>query len=340
VISQVELGFVTSFNGKDALEFTLEMGNNGADAISALGVGGAFMPGGSLDAALVASNAGINRLAYTFSPKENISITVGPIIYPGDFIDANTYANDPGADFGSNFFINNRLIVPFAVGDPGGAGAAFSWNFGGGPLTLRGLYIAATANDPVPNVFGGGFFGDPYQGSVELEYNRTFGKDDRNNFAVRMQYTNSRTFDIGQNALGVNVEATFGRFGLFGRYAYSFARFEPDAGDSLLPFAVPPGAQGNFRAQTWMVGAAYKDLFREGSLLAFAVGQPFINSLPENLSADAPNNARQTNLEVFYRFPVNDNISVTPALMVITNANNNDANSTIIQGVLRTTFTF
>jgi hypothetical protein len=341
VVSRVDLSLASSFTGKDTLDIVLRMGNNGGDAIGGLGVGTAgFINAGALDYAFTPSNVDLYRLAYTFKPKENIAITVGPRIYPSDFIDSNSYANDPGADFGSGFFINNRLIVPLPVDGPGGAGAAFNWNFGGGPLTLRGLYIAATANDPVPNVFGGGLFGDPYQGSLELEYANKFGKDGANNFAVRLQYTNSRTFDIGQNALGLNVEASFGRFGVFGRYAYSFARFEPDAGDSLLPFAVPPGAQGNFRAQTWMVGAGYKDLLVPGSMLAFAVGQPFINNLPENLNADAPNNARQTNYELFYRFPVNDNISVTPALMVITNANNNDANSTIIQGVLRTTFTF
>lgn len=341
VISRVDLSLATSFNGSDTLDVVLRMGNNGQDAIAGLGVGtSGLINAGAVDYALSPSNVDLYRLAYTFKPKENISLTLGPRIYPSDFIDSNSFANDPGADFGSAFFINNRLIVPLPVDGPGGAGGAFSWNFGGGPLTLRGLYIAANAANPRPDDFGGGFLGDPYQGSLELEYSSKFGKEGGNNFAVRAQYTNSRTFDIGQNALGINAEASFGRFGIFGRYAYSFARFEPDAGTSLLPFAVPPGAKGNFRAQTWMVGAGYRDLFKEGSLLAFAVGQPFINNLPENLNADAPNNARQTNYELFYRLPVNDNISITPALMVITNANNNDANSTIVQGVLRTTFSF
>lgn len=68
---------------------------------------------------------------------------------------------------------------------------------------------------------GGGLFGDPYQGTVELEFARAFGANERNNFAVRLQYTNSSTLNISQNAGGVNVELTLGKFGLFGRYAYS-----------------------------------------------------------------------------------------------------------------------
>jgi carbohydrate-selective porin OprB len=47
----------------------------------------------------------------------------------------------------------------------------------------------------------------------------------------------------------------------------------------------------------------------------------------------------QTNIEAFYRFPINDNISITPTIMVITDPGN-DKGNTIVQGVLRTTFSF
>jgi carbohydrate-selective porin OprB len=65
---------------------------------------------------------------------------------------------------------------------------------------------------------------------------------------------------------------------------------------------------------------------------AIAVGQPFIEN--------QVGNATQTNVELFYRFPISDNISITPDLQFIFNPNNNSNNSTITVGTLRTVFTF
>jgi hypothetical protein len=59
-----------------------------------------------------------------------------------------------------------------------------------------------------------------------------------------------------------------------------------------------------------------------------------------------PNYKSQWNFEGFYRFPINDNITLTPAVMVITNPYNvGDAayapdKGAVIQGVLRATFSF
>lgn len=54
---------------------------------------------------------------------------------------------------------------------------------------------------------------------------------------------------------------------------------------------------------------------------AIAVGQPFVEN--------KVGNATQTNVELFYRFPISDNISITPDLQFIFNPNNNSANGTI-----------
>ncbi len=120
---------------------------------------------------------------------------------------------------------------------------------------------------------------------------------------------------------GVNAELTLAeRFGIFGRYGNGdLGGFAERADVDLSP-------------QTFMAGIGIRDLFKEGSLLAFAVGQPFI----EGRVGDAT----QTNYEAFYRFTVSENISVTPAFLVITDANNNSDSDTIYQGLLRTVFSF
>ncbi len=352
VISRVDIGLTTSFTGQDLLEVVIQTGNGGLDSFSAAGIGvGGWINSGAVDYAGIGAPF-LYRLAYTFKPLPdifpNLTVTGGPLIFPSDFIDGNSYANDSFQDFSSGFFINNRLIVTFPVDGPGGEGTAVQWNPNQGPLTVRGLFISGSPTNPNPNAgpfpgISGGVGKDPYQGSVEVEYADTFGAEAQNSYAVRLQYTNSSTIDIAQNAGGLNVELSLGRFGLFGRYGYSGATIygigstTSGLGGFDISSIVPPGFTSNFTAQTWMFGLGYRDLWVEGSLLAGAVGQPFINNLP---SAPGVNDSTQTNFELFYRIPVSDSITLTPVFMAVTNANNISSNAPIFQGLLRSTFSF
>ncbi|AFY59545.1 iron uptake porin [Synechococcus sp. PCC 6312] len=349
VISRVDINLITSFTGEDLLITTLQTGNGGLDSFSAAGIGtGGLINSGAVDYAGVGPAVNLYRLVYEFQPVEDLTIAAGALFFPSDYIDGNSYANDSFQDFSSGFFINNRLTVVFPVDGPGGSGAVVQWNPNQGPFTVRGLYVAASAfnanknNGPFPGI-PGGLFGDPYQGSVELEYADTFGAEEQNSYAVRLQYTNSSTIDIAQNAGGLNFEVSLGQFGFFGRYGYSGATLYgigstvDGLGGFDLSSIIPAGTTQNFTAQTWMAGLGYRDLWMEGSLLAAAVGQPFINNLP---SAPGVNDSTQTNYELFYRIPVSDNISLTPVFMAVTNANNIANNAPIFQGLVRTTFSF
>jgi hypothetical protein len=341
-IANVQLSFNTSFVGSDLLQTTLFVGNNGQDLFNTGSIGSSptntgvqsFFNPGQYYWTGYPTSAGLYRLSYTFKPTKDLAVTVGPQFYLTDFMDVNSYTS-PVTAFNSWFFINNPLTQPYEINFLGGAGAGINWNIGGGPFTLRAGYMASSPFNSVANQFGGGLFGDPYQGSVELEYKRNFGKDDANNFLVQLQYTNSATSNISQNAGGVNAEVTLGRFALFGRYGISGA--QAYGGATPLPYDVAGLGTGDFIAQTWMAGAAVKDLLIPGSLLGAAFGQPFINDLP---SAPGVNDETQSNLEVFYRFPVNDNITITPGVMAIFNPNNSSVNSTLIQGYVRAVFSF
>jgi phosphopantetheinyl transferase (holo-ACP synthase) len=352
-IAAVQLSFNTSFVGSDLLQTTLFFGNNGRDLFSAANIGASptnptstaqniFVPGQYYWTGYP-SSVGLYRLAYTFKPMKDLSVTVGPLFYATDIIDLNSYTA-PTNGFSSWFFINNPQINPYQVNFFGGAGAGLNWQVGGGPFAFRAVYIASSPFNSVANNFGGGLFGDPYQGTAELEYANKFGKDKKNNFAVRLQYTNSATSNISQNAGGVNAELTLGRFGLFARYGIAGA--QSYGGATPLPYddnLVGIGTDRKFLSQSWMVGAGVNDLFIPGSLLAVAAGQPFINDLGSGTSAATGariNDTTQTNLEAFYRFPINDNISITPDVMVIFNPNNSTSTPTLIQGVLRVTFSF
>jgi hypothetical protein len=360
-LNRVRLNFNTSFTGSDLLNTQLELSSGADDFINAAvpndaanfvlgedaagfpdedfpnnfipGVSG-FIPGvsdapgtadftefvdpGAADYSqgnATCTTACLRRLAYTFNPVDNLAITFGPRLFPSDFVDLNSYANLSSQDFSSGFFVNNPLIINNVVDTAGGAGAALDWNFGGGPITLRAVYVAASPTNALANTFGGGLFGSPYQATGELEFSPI---DD---FAIRAQFTTASVFDVQYTVYGANAEFTFAdRIGIFGRY-----------GNGQLDGF---GARGDVdvNPQTFMAGIGIRDLFLPGSLLAFAYGQPFIE--------DTVGDATQANYEAFYKFQVSDNISVTPAVIVITDANNNSDSDTIYEGILRTTFSF
>ena len=359
-LARIRLNFNTSFNGNDLLTTQLQVGNGGEDFFTAAGLQSASNPEpigtgtflgnvglvdlGASDFAGIGTTVTLRRLAYSFKPFGNdLTLTAGTNIFPKDFIDFNSYANNPGQDFSSGFFVNNPLIVTNAVDFAGGAGGAFDWNPGGGPISLRGVYVAAAAQNaagPVPpgsgNVTGtnppgavpGGLGSDPHQATAEIEFADTLGSS--GSFAARLQYTFAETFNVQQNVIGFNGEVTFGKFGVFGRYGISI---DPGVATALGRLDLLGGSN---LIQTWQGGVGLKDLFVPGSLLAVAAGQPFLAS--GNPGPD------QLNFEAFYRFPINDNISLTPSVLYIVNpfntpnvvGNDND----LIQGFLRATFTF
>ncbi|MCM1982076.1 iron uptake porin [Lyngbya confervoides] len=333
VLSEVGLTFNTSFTGEDLLQVALLTGNGGndffGDFFDTFGVNPAPLPAGldgivnlgAIEYRDTGTAVELDRLAYEFSPVKDLSLTVGAVVYPSDFIDGNSYANDPGVDFNSGFFINNALVINDAIDDPGGAGFGFNWNVNGGPVSLRGGYVASQADRAVDVGGQNGLFNDPHQAVFEVEYANAFAGG-RNNFALRLQYAHidSLAPAVEQNVLGVNAEATFGKFGIFGRYGISL---DPQlANVDLFP--------ANNNIQTWMAGIGIADLLVPGSMLSVAAGQPFIapGAQPD-----------QTNFEGFYRIPVNDNVTISPGVMVIVDPQNVNTN-TLIQGVLRTTFSF
>ena len=345
VSSRVRLDLNTSFTGSDLLKTRLEVGNGGSSIPNAFGAGTSFnntAANGNLsnigfqtygqDYTGLGSTFVLGKLRYDFNLGD-ARISLGPVIHAYDHIDKNSFANDEAVDFASTFFINNPLMV-LVNGQNGGAGAAFDWNFGKSAFTLRGLYLAASGNQPTAlNGINRGLFGDTYQASAELEFAPKNAAGDKP-FALKLQYTNGAVNNTGVNAGGVNVEWKFAKgIAIFGRYGFGTLD-NRGAFATAAPFTSGLGANAgvpNLSPQTWMAGFAFPDLFKEGAMAGVAVGQPFIES---NVG-----NATQTNLELFYNFPVTNNIRITPDVQFVFNPNNTTG-STIFVGTLRTVFSF
>jgi hypothetical protein len=324
IVARQRLNLLTSFDSKDLLLTQLEAGNNGDDAIAReqnknlnlLGTTGLIANGGGLDYVEVENRFKLRRLYYSFRPVSDLAVIVGAKMSPRDFIDRNRYANNEAVDFSSSFFLNNPLIVQNQIDRNGGAGVALAWNPGGGQLTLRSLYIAADANLVNSNATGG-LFKDRYQASAELEYSLS------NKFALRLQYTKAEINNTDINAFGVNAEYALNRnIGIFTRVGFgSYQGFNNAINQDL-----------DLHPFSWAVGFGIRNLLLPGTVGGIAVGQPFIT--------DGLGNATQINYEAFYNLELSDNVSITPTLSVVTNADNDSSNNTIWQGTFRTVISF
>jgi hypothetical protein len=95
--------------------------------------------------------------------------------------------------------------------------------------------------------------------------------------------------------------------------------------------------QGTDDIWTYGLGVALPDLGKEGNLLGIFGGvQPY-------LSGDNINQKNPVHVEAFYKYKLNDNISITPGVIWLNNANGTDIdgdNGDTFIGTLRTTFTF
>jgi len=318
----------TSFSGTDLLKVRVEVGSDHSNDNAAGYLEPTF--GSVIDFSDKSATDGrfaITRANYTFTPFKDFKVTLGPVLSSQDYVDINRYANKGISDFSSQLFVNNLILFPLPGLSPG---AVIDWKPGNGSFSVRAVYNAIDGANPNPDnqrVLNGvapfarllyprvagdrGLFGDPYQGTVELEYSAKA-------FALRLQYSGGNVYNGRFDVLGANFElALSNRLGIFGRYGYG------SYDDTTF---------GNINPKYWMAGIALPDLFMPGALGGIAVGQPFIEN--------AVGNATQTNIEAFYKFPVSDNIQLTPLLQVISNPANQSSNGTIVTGTLRTVFSF
>ncbi|MEA5598555.1 iron uptake porin [Rivularia sp. UHCC 0363] len=113
-----------------------------------------------------------------------------------------------------------------------------------------------------------------------------------------------------------------------------------------------PGESGDVETTNYMVYLNFPDLFGKGNLGGIYVGQPpkivssnlpVGNNVPEligNSKSDGGQPGTTTHIEAFYRWRLNDNMSVTPGIIHIIEPGHTPDSDSITIGILRTSFTF
>ncbi|MBE9154561.1 iron uptake porin [Cyanobium sp. LEGE 06113] len=314
----VRLNFDTSFTGKDLLRTTLRAGNFGDSVFgngnTALEV--AFQEESGAD------SVGINRLFYQFPVGESVTVTAGAKVRQDDML-----AMWPSA------YPADTILDLFTYA---GARATYSLNLGAGVglwYQKDGFSISANfvsnENSAEDSTLG---VGEDYTATVQLGY---AGE----NWGAAFAYT----YGDGLGGSPFNVVEDWNAIGLSAYWQPADSGWVPGISTGFGYTDANVAGLGNQDVWSWMVGLQWTDMFVKGNALGMAIG-----SAGQVGGGKCGTGALCTGglwlddgqdtlaYELWYKFQVTDNISVTPAFFWIENSGASDTYG----GLVKTTFKF
>ncbi|MGB3202783.1 MAG: iron uptake porin [Nodosilinea sp.] len=341
------LNLDTSFSGADRLKLQLVTGA-GSGPANLYGSAGLFNTFGTTFVNQGGVPAGrdfsvfIRELSYAFPVGDSLTIDIGPRINWYAYFDNNRYtffltgANSFNSSGGTQVNTVDRGTGAIAVWDVadwldirvgylaentefiGGNKAPSDPSIGlfGGTSSLTGqigirpvdnlnLRFLYTRSNLMPNSFGlvGGTFSEPIYGFADDGVGGPVTNAPADTFLVNFDWT------------------PVSWLGLFGRYTY---------GSVDLTSALSRARIGSIDSQSFQVGLAFPNLFKEGSLATISYLVPFsVISGEQFLASGFGDGGRQQELEISYRYPLNRNIALMPSAYWIQQANNFSTNPDI-----------
>lgn len=362
---RVRLAFNTSFTGKDLLVTRLDAGN--ATAFNLPGGSGAEATQTFNFAPNTTNSVGLGWLAYYLPLGDRGQLYIpafaglqydyAPTISP--FLDAFDGGTGPLSVFaqrnsiydiggGSGFGLNYSLTKNFTV----------SLGYLASNNNAPGAAGTFAANNPAP---GNGLFNGNYSALAQLTINPSDA------FSIGLTYVNayrtpgSAIFDTGAaapaigtalgnlslagapggtgagtavNSYGASVSFKVSpQFGINGWVNYTAAR--------VIGSPVVAGAGGDGDIWSYALGLAFPDLGKKGNLGGIVVGvQPYLSGFRNGAGQVAIKNDAPIHIEGFYKYQLNDNISITPGVIWIIAPGQDSRNDNSVIGTIRTTFTF
>jgi hypothetical protein len=329
---RVRLNFDASFFGTDRLRVRLQARN-----ITSFGVG----------------QTGTNMTRLGFDGDDSNDVVIDDLYYQfnmGNALRVNIAAQ---TEFNDSVFVFNPTLDSSGRGAisrygrfspiyrtaarAAGVTVTFAPN---SPISASVGFLAPQASNPG---LGSGLVNGSYAALGQIAF--------RPSDAFNIGLTYVRTYQNSES--GVNLLGSTGSFNAnrpFGNFATTTnnygieAVFRPSskfdisgwAGYTTAEAEAGPFEGANADIFYWAGSVALRDFGRQGNVLGVVFGQP-----PKVTDSDViedPNTSYH--LEAFYRLRLNDNIILTPGVLVIFNPEHNNNNDTIYVGTLRTTFTF
>lgn len=352
--SRIRLNFDTSFFGDDLLNTRLE-GGNVTDFGDVTGTDSArlgFDTNNDFDIE-------VSNLWYRFPFNDRVRVWVGPQGLDLDDIFAVTNPMLESSGTGALSRFNRRNPLLFRGTEGAGAGAnvdiiedRVAVNFG---------YLTDDAFDP-SNGEGldsqdEGLFNGSFSAGAQLVVNpienlelsatyvrsyQTGGIDlpgDEDDIGSDVNLAGGTTSGVADAPFGEQTDTTANRIGAGVNYNLGEKIVIAGFGGYADVEGLVDGDDNNPSGDIWTWGAnlSFLDLGKEGSVLALAGGQIPKFTTDEAIPEDLDNSYIA---EALYKFPVNDNILITPGAYAVFNPNSNENNDTVYVGVIRTTFKF
>jgi len=337
-----ELTLANSFSGRDLLLTTLQASNLASSASTQFTNMGRLAFEGDTDNQLL-----LTDLSYRFAATPSLGLIVGTHgVNP-----TNTFRGiSPLESSGDGALSRLGQRNPILELGSGRGGAGFDWQMSPN-LSLQGVYSAAA---PSQTGSSSGLFNGGYVTGGQF----SAGLGQRIDLGVHYLHSYSPNGSLGIGIGDTQVLSPFAPQGSsFRTHAVgATAAWRPSQRLSIGGWggwtsSRPTDLSGRVQTTNWMGFAQVNDLFRQGNALGLLVGQPpKITSsnlpvgfnFPEFSDGGGQGGRRDTalHLEAFYRAQLNEQISVTPGIVVINNPNHNADNEMLVVGAMRTTFRF
>ncbi|MGI0485774.1 iron uptake porin [Pantanalinema rosaneae CENA516] len=326
-----QLQIASSFTGRDILRVGLSSAN---------AANGGFANPDALNTrmALLSFQGDLNNqvyldsLEYRFAVSDRLVVIVQPEGFGlSNVLSPNSILADAGQGTISRFAEFSPLL---RIGNLD-AGVGFDWLISD-RWRLQFGYGTRDANQPNQGVFG-----DHHAFGTQLLYKPSSA------FMAGFHYINAYSSDArldtftGSNNAdisgGFNEQATIHAIGTSMQWRLSPKVILGAWGGLVV--ADSRESDAATLASTYLVSLGLRDPFgRQGDLWGFVLGQPL--KLHIGYLIERFDEATSLHLETFYRWRVNDNISITPGIFVVTHPGHISDNNTIVIGTLRTTFSF
>ncbi|WP_299487813.1 iron uptake porin [Acaryochloris sp. IP29b_bin.137] len=341
---RTRLNFDTSFDGSDRLRIRLEAANipeldeNGAAGTSMARFG--FDENDPPGTTVI-----LDELNYRFKPAEDLTLKIAVVggDYKDDVNTFNPFLKSSGSGALSRFF----RVNPVVYRAPGGTTFSAVYDITD-KVEFSVMYAADDADEAVDDG-NSGLFSGRYGIMAQLGFNPT---DD---IGIGIQYARSRytggDIDITQDtgdaitSIGTDTSDPFGgldtttdNFGISAQAKITDG-FHVSGWGGLTLARANAVANSEVKLLNWAANLIFPDLLLEGSRGSLSIGQqPFIVDAG-TFGIDDGDDPNFT-AEAQYQFKVNDNIKISPGLIVIINPNNTSSNDPIFIPVIRTTFKF
>ena len=349
------LNLTTSFTGQDRLVLQLAAGDGsaGVNNFVSAGLFNTYGTPFTLSRVQQDDDPAVRELFYSFPVGDKLSFTIGPRVNWYRHFDNNRFTFFLT---GANSFNSSGSTQANAVDR--GAGVVAEWDVADW-IDLRLGYLAEnteflprprSSSDPSRGLFGGantltGQVGIYPADNLNLRFLYTRSNLEANDFGLVGGAVAEPLQGLADDGFGGPLRTATADtflfnfdwlvtegFGLFGRYSYGSTHLFP---------ATAGRENGDVNAQAIQIGTAFPDLFKPGALATISYLQPFEVLDGENfLVSGGGDGGVQKEVEVSYRYPVNNNFALVPSVYWIMDANNFSDNPDIFVFNLQTQITF